>query len=668
MFLTPSCSIASDANSTKPLASSNQSPRSMFYSQELSQRLKESTLSALTSSAPGLLSLQSQWQSSQSQLLPHGLISQTPAAVSSLSSSSPSSLSSTTTAAMTLPEAVETPEEIAIRRAEQNRAAQRAFRQRKQKYIKWLESKAEELDEVYRIMALVRAENQQLCHVVAELEEKLSAAKGSFSSIDTSPLSTRSGPSMERAIKTTGDAVVSCVNRGNTVDGSLGREISMRLMNLAMLPSLSGPNSLDQDANLMSRSRSLSSLQDSSNNGVHNAKGKMAFKMSQQTKQQETLLQTALQPSQLFFGQYQDRHHNNKQQQQQQQQQVPSSGDVTDQPEDQQIGHENGEPWMSYSPSSASASSSSMLVLNTSTPIPGNSCLPRAPAAASVLLSPQSNHDDPSPSASVAHDYSIDAAQSHQQMQTLPNSNGLNGIAQNNHMVSSFVFAQHSKIDTAHPTAHPIISNATSPTQNAHTPIQVRNKQFFTYHHPYAYKTFGNHYQHPVQPLRGAQPHHPQDSSSMDTHTQQQQQIEALQWDDDDGTESENGRGRRSSMPILHLSMPFSSAGAYDPGALTTGTVERIDHQGVPQNEAQFRMQQQHPHQYQQHPQHPLLQQQLQQQQQHQYQPKQELFEVPLSVLDAHLVQGHSHSLKQLSAEQQQQYHHQQQQQVIYGL
>ncbi|KAF9965638.1 hypothetical protein BGZ70_004399 [Mortierella alpina] len=559
---------------------------------------------------------------------------------------------------MTLPEAVETPEEIAIRRAEQNRAAQRAFRQRKQKYIKWLESKAEELDEVYRIMALVRAENQQLCHVVAELEEKLSAAKGTFSSISASPLSTRSGPSTDCAIKAKGDAGVSCGNRGYTVDGSLGSEISMRLMNLAMLPSLGGPNSLDQDATLMSRSRSLSSLQDSSNNGVHNTKGKMAFKMSQQTKQQGTLLQTALQPSQLFFSQYQDRHHNSKQQQQQQQQHLLSSGDMTDQPEDQPTGQENGESWMSYSPSSASASSSSMLVLNTSTPAPGSSCLPRVSAAASVLLSPQSNHDDPSPSASVAHDYIIDAAQGHQQIQALPNSNELNGIAQNNHMISPLVFTQHSNTDIAQPTAHPTGSNATSPTQNAHTPIQARNKQFSAYHHPYAYTTFNNHYQHPAQPPRGAQPHHPQSSSSMDTHMQQQ--VGSLQWDDDDGGESDIGRGRRSSMPILHLSMPFSSAGAYDPGALTTGTVDGVDRQGVSQSEVQFRLQQQHPHQYQQHLQH--------QQQLHQYQPKQELYEVPFSALDAHLVQGHSHSLKQLSAEQQQQYQHRQQQQVIYGL
>ncbi|KAG0294547.1 hypothetical protein BGZ96_000980 [Linnemannia gamsii] len=89
-------------------------------------------------------------------------------AVALTTSSSPLSLSSP------MAEMVESPEEIAFRRAEQNRAAQRAVRQRKQKYIKWLESKAEELDEVYRILALVRTENQQLCNLVMELDGKLS--------------------------------------------------------------------------------------------------------------------------------------------------------------------------------------------------------------------------------------------------------------------------------------------------------------------------------------------------------------------------------------------------------------------------------------------------------------------------------------------------------------
>ncbi|KAF9164775.1 hypothetical protein BGX20_000831, partial [Mortierella sp. AD010] len=68
----------------------------------------------------------------------------------------------------------ELPKHTAFRRAEQNRVAQMAFRQRKQKYIKWSESKAEELDEVYRIMAFVRAENQQLCSLVMGLNAELS--------------------------------------------------------------------------------------------------------------------------------------------------------------------------------------------------------------------------------------------------------------------------------------------------------------------------------------------------------------------------------------------------------------------------------------------------------------------------------------------------------------
>ncbi|KAF9986933.1 hypothetical protein BGZ75_001251 [Mortierella antarctica] len=550
---------------------------------------------------------------------------------------------------MTLPEAVETPEEIAIRRAEQNRAAQRAFRQRKQKYIKWLESKAEELDEVYRIMSLVRAENKQLCHLVAELEERLSADKGSCSSMSASPLSTRSGSSAERGAKVTGDTGAIYGSRGSTtpgtfeIDGSLGREISMRLMNLAMLPNLGGLDSLGQDAALMSRSRSLSSLHDSSNKMIHH------------TKQQGPLPQAALQPSQLLFSQHHDRYHNN------QQQHLFSAGDMADKPGNQQISHENGGSWASYSPSSTSASSTSMLVLNISTPLPDNPCLPHVPAAASELLSPQSNHDDSPPSASVAHDYSTDAAQRHQQIQSLPHSNELNSIAQNNSIISPLVSTQQPNIAAAYPTG----SNATSPIQTTHT-IQARNKQFFTHHHPYAYTTFNNHHQHPVQPLRGAQPHNPQSSPSMDSHLQQQ--IGALKWEDDDGTDFGTARGRRSSMPILHISMPFSSAGAYDPNALTTGdprlsnAIVHIGHQGMLQNEVQFRLQQQQQGQQQQQQQ---QQHQFQQQQQQHCQLKQEQYEVPLSVLDPHLAQGHSNSLKQLSIEQQQQ---QQQQHVIYGL
>ncbi|KAF9429717.1 hypothetical protein BGZ76_001130, partial [Entomortierella beljakovae] len=53
-------------------------------------------------------------------------------------------------------------EDATTKKAEQNRAAQRAFRQRKQQYIKWLESKAEELNETCRVLALVRSENEQL--------------------------------------------------------------------------------------------------------------------------------------------------------------------------------------------------------------------------------------------------------------------------------------------------------------------------------------------------------------------------------------------------------------------------------------------------------------------------------------------------------------------------
>jgi hypothetical protein len=67
-------------------------------------------------------------------------------------------------------EIVELLEEIAFKKAEQNREAKRA----KKTYIRWLESKAKELDEVYRILALVRAEDYQLCNLVMELDWKVS--------------------------------------------------------------------------------------------------------------------------------------------------------------------------------------------------------------------------------------------------------------------------------------------------------------------------------------------------------------------------------------------------------------------------------------------------------------------------------------------------------------
>ncbi|KAK3819626.1 MAG: hypothetical protein J3Q66DRAFT_335067 [Benniella sp.] len=198
-------------------------------------------------------------------------------------------------------DAAELPEEVMIRRAEQNRAAQRAFRQRKQKYIKWLESKAEELDEVYRIMALVRAENQQLCRLVLELDEKLNRMNGGVHHGEVQASSSSSTlPSSESVMRSIPG-----------IDESLGKEISIRLMNLATLPE-QGSNS-DGDTVMLSKARHSRSSTQSKPTG---AKGRMAYKMSQQSKQREALLQAALQSGQLISQQQQQQQQHQQQHQQ----------------------------------------------------------------------------------------------------------------------------------------------------------------------------------------------------------------------------------------------------------------------------------------------------------------------------------------------------------------
>ncbi|KAF9280498.1 hypothetical protein BGZ88_012162 [Linnemannia elongata] len=252
-------------------------------------------------------------------------------AVAFTTSSSPLSLSSPMT------EVVESPEEIAFRRAEQNRAAQRAFRQRKQKYIKWLESKAEELDEVYRILALVRTENQQLCNLVMELDGKLSH-DGSGAPKDLKRLSSPAilalGPASSDRNTTTAAGTTVAFEGGATserldgvqgkgrtirgIDGSLGREISMRLMNLATFPGLG--SSADQDAAML---RKLKYHPRSSNIGKSSSssKSKMSLKVSQNSKRPGNALHNALQPSTLL------RQQQLQQQQKQLQQQQADGGE-----------------------------------------------------------------------------------------------------------------------------------------------------------------------------------------------------------------------------------------------------------------------------------------------------------------------------------------------------
>ncbi|KAF9080890.1 hypothetical protein BGX23_001545 [Mortierella sp. AD031] len=225
-------------------------------------------------------------------------------------------------------EVVESPEKIAFRRAEQNRAAQRAFRQRKQKYIKWLESKAEELDEVYRILALVRTENQQLCNLVMELDGKLSHNGSGSSTTTTKDLkrlsshavmvltssSSASDRDMAAITATAASSSESATNGGldgaqaksrtiRGIEGSLGREISKRLMNLATFPGLG--SSVDQDAAMLRklkyhpRSSNIGKSSSCSGGGGGSngsSKSKTGLKISQHSKRLGTgVLHNALQ-------------------------------------------------------------------------------------------------------------------------------------------------------------------------------------------------------------------------------------------------------------------------------------------------------------------------------------------------------------------------------------
>ncbi|KAF9925363.1 hypothetical protein FBU30_004835, partial [Linnemannia zychae] len=261
-------------------------------------------------------------------------------------------------------ETIESPEEIAFRRAEQNRAAQRAFRQRKQKYIKWLESKAEELDEVYRILALVRTENQQLCNLVIELDEKLnqSGSKGTSDISRVKQLSSSSflalGPGPPVSDSETAMVAENEVSRRGmdtahtkseairSIDSPLGREISMRLMNLASFPGPGG-SIAEQDAAMLRKlkyhPRSLSIGKFSTGGNSSNTKSKINPKGNQQyIKRMGTEVHGAL-PNTVY-----------RQQQLQQREQVEHR---QKKPKQQQQHLQTERLWISSSPLSASPSS-----------------------------------------------------------------------------------------------------------------------------------------------------------------------------------------------------------------------------------------------------------------------------------------------------------------------
>ncbi|KAF9285213.1 hypothetical protein BGZ68_004043 [Mortierella alpina] len=170
-------------------------------------------------------------------------------------------------------------EDPAIRRAEQNRAAQRAFRQRKQQYIKWLESKAEELDEVYRIMGLVHNENQQLRAFITDMDERMAegASKGKTGSEG------ERGSASPSSLTVGGGSLSEGQSDQRNALESINREISTRLMNLTTLPgSTTGEGRVDRPKYHPRNSHDGKG----SGSGAYN-KGKRAFKQCPQLHQQE---------------------------------------------------------------------------------------------------------------------------------------------------------------------------------------------------------------------------------------------------------------------------------------------------------------------------------------------------------------------------------------------
>ena len=66
-----------------------------------------------------------------------------------------------------------------LRRKEQNRAAQRAFRERKERYVKELETKIKFIEDTHATsMQTVKHENEDLRHVIKRMESELLAIKG----------------------------------------------------------------------------------------------------------------------------------------------------------------------------------------------------------------------------------------------------------------------------------------------------------------------------------------------------------------------------------------------------------------------------------------------------------------------------------------------------------
>ncbi|KAF9181084.1 hypothetical protein BGZ51_005686 [Haplosporangium sp. Z 767] len=357
------------------------------------------------------------------------------------------SSSSHSTASASYPDTQESAEDIAIRRAEQNRAAQRAFRQRKQKYIKWLESKAEELDEVYRILALVRAENQQLCNLVKELDGKLNGVQKADVNI---LISTGSVSSSKPGAVATGNVLNQALSNGLNgkgmygIDESLRKEISMRLMKLSTMPD-SGSGG-DRDLAMSRKFKCRKTIASSKGSGF---KGKMAYKMSQQSRHQEELLQAVLQPSHML-ARHQERRSSfstdmlaiSTDQQLQQQNSMPwrrssFSADTLVVNAGQQLQRQNSIPWTTCPASSAP---SSIIGFISSAPPSNNILSTQASTITSVLTSSQSAGNFLFPSTLITS-CADPAVYIHQ----LSDTNEFNGVLQDPRGISSLQYSPLSK-------------------------------------------------------------------------------------------------------------------------------------------------------------------------------------------------------------------------------
>ncbi|KAI9299513.1 hypothetical protein BJ944DRAFT_145376, partial [Cunninghamella echinulata] len=67
---------------------------------------------------------------------------------------------------------------IPSKRAAQNRAAQKAFRQRRDQYVKDLEKKVKEMDDWKQDIEMIKDENKQLKQLVQQLQSRISSLTG----------------------------------------------------------------------------------------------------------------------------------------------------------------------------------------------------------------------------------------------------------------------------------------------------------------------------------------------------------------------------------------------------------------------------------------------------------------------------------------------------------